>query len=115
MQSFVKESVTPLAQAIETLRRYERRLISNTVKKDGKNVRFEMGHKPDGTEYLCIGGKEEDGKDVAARLAEMVPHTKPDLVWLFAKLDPLMPDDLDPTPPSVPNVASLLPSNLRQD
>eukprot|EP00966_Prymnesium_polylepis_P286915 6627101-Prymnesium_polylepis.1 len=105
----------PLAQAIETLRRYERRLISGKVKKDGKNVPFEMGHKPDGEAYLFIGGEEKYGNEVAARLAEMVPHTKPDLVRLFAKLDPLMPDDLDPTPPSVPGVTSLHPSALRQD
>ena len=115
VQSYVKESVTPLAQAIERLRRYGRRLISGTVKKDGKNVRFEMGHKPDGTPYLCIGGEETCGDEVAARLAEMVPHTKPDLVLLFKELDPLTPDDLDPTPPSVPKVTSLHPSKLRQD
>ena len=114
-KSYVKESVMPLAKAIETLRRYGRRLISGTVKKDGKNVRFEMGHKPDGTAYLCIGGEEKYDDYVAAHLAEMVPHTKPDLARLFKKLDPLMPDDLDPTPPSVPGVASLHPSALRQN
>ena len=114
-KSYVKESVMPLAQAIERLRRFARRLISGKVKNDGKDVPFEMGHKPDGTAYLCIGGEANYGDDVAARLAKMVPHTKPDLVRQFAKLDPLMPDDLDPTPLSVRGVASLHPSALHQD
>lgn len=95
VDAYVRGSLMPMVNVIETLRHREptQRMEKGWVRKDGKEVAFEVGHTANGVARLRVeAAKKVDkvgGDEVRSYIESTLPYERNELALLFQDLPPV--------------------------